>query len=118
MKLTVMENSFNRYGGSLTFKPLEALFYLEDRDFGAALSEITLTLRFMCALPFEAQKVNKSLQTSYDKFFDLAAKPKRVFRRAKTELEIFTRTDFVSCEDYIPRSQDDYKVRRETYYRD
>lgn len=91
MKLTIMENSFNSYGVSVAFKPLAALFYLEAKSFGPALSEIILTLQFNCSLPFEQQNVNRSLKSSYDKFITLTAKPKRMFRRKKAELDIRTK---------------------------
>lgn len=118
MKLTIMENSFNSYGGSVVFKPLEALVYLEAKDFGSALSEIIMTLQFNCSLPFEQQKVNRSLRSSYDKFIHSTAKPKRTFRRKKAELDISTKADFVSSEEFFPKSKDDYKTWNETYFRD
>lgn len=118
MKLTVMENSFNSYGGSVVFKPLEALISLEDVDFGTALSVIILTLQFNCKLPFEQQNVNKSLRSSYDKFIDHTESPRRIFRRKKSELEICTKARFVSSEDFFPKSQAQYKKRNETYFKD
>ena len=118
MKLTIMENSFNRFGGNIAFKPLEALFYLTPENFGSALCEITLTLRFQCATPFEAQNVNRSLRSSYDNFIELSAKPKRIFKRTKGELQIFTQADFVSVEDFFPKNSDEYKIRNETYFRE
>lgn len=118
MKLTIMENSFNSYGRSVVFKPLEALVYLEAKDFGSALSETILTLQFNCSLPFEQQKVNRSLRSSYDKFIHSTDKPKRTFRRKKAELDISTKANFVSSEEFFPRSKDDYKTRNETYFRD
>ncbi|MGB0905915.1 MAG: hypothetical protein ACPGVT_00370 [Maricaulaceae bacterium] len=118
MKLNVMENSFNSFGGSVVFKPLEALFYLEIADFGTALSEVSLTLQFNCALPFEQQNVHSSLRSSYDNFIKLTAKPKRTFRRKKAELEVCTKAGFVSTEDFFPKSIADYKTRNETYFRD
>lgn len=92
--------------------------YFETKDFGSALSEIILVLQFNCSLPFEQQKVNKSMRSSYDRFIVQTAKPKRVFRRKKAELEISTRADFVSRETFFPKSQDDYKLRNEAYFRD
>jgi len=118
VKLLIMENSFNRYGGSIAFKPAIALVNSEDISFGAALSQITLTLQFICSRPFEEQKVNRSMRASYDKFLNYTAKPKRVFKRKKTELEIQTRVSFVSSEDFFPNSKPEYKIRNETYFRD
>ena len=118
MKLTVMENSFNSYGVSVAFKPIEALISLEVVDFGAALSAIILTLQFSCERPFDQQNVNRSLRSSYDKFIDYTAKPKRIFRRKKAELEICTKASFVSSEDFFPKSQAQYRKRNETYFKD
>jgi hypothetical protein len=113
-----MENSFNSYGGSVAFQPLVALFSLDTVDFGSALSDITLTLRFNCSLPFDQQNVNRSLRSSYDKFILQTAKPKRTYRRKKGELDIFANADFVSSEEFFPRSKAEYKTRNETYFRD
>lgn len=118
MKFFVMENSFNSYGGSVVFKPLEALISLEDVNFGVALSTITLTLQFSCELPFEQQNVHVSLRSSYDKFINYTAKPKRIFKRKKAELEICTKAKFVSREDFFPESRAEYKKRNDTYFKD
>jgi len=118
MNLTIMENSFNSYGGSVAFQPLVALFFLDSVDFGSALSDITLTLRFNCLLPFEQQNVNRSLRSSYDKFILHTAKPKRTYRRKKGELDILANADFVSSEEFFPRSKAEYKTRNDTYFRE
>jgi len=118
MQLTIMERTFKTYGGGVIFQPLEALVYLEDENFGSALSEIVLTLQFNSSLPFEKQRAHESLRSSYDDFNTFTEKPKITFRRKKAVLEITSKADFASSEEVMPRSKSGYKLRNETYFRD
>lgn len=119
MELSIMEHSFNSYGGSWIFRPLRAVFEMDEKCFGAALNEVELKISFASEHPFNKQGVNKSLGGLYNDFnTELNKLPKRSYFRKKQILSISLKADFAWAEQVNPKTKEDYKIRNETYFYD
>lgn len=117
MKLTLLENTFNSYGGSWILRPLVSVFELEAKSFGTAIEEIQLTICFPNSLSFASQSVHRSMASSYDNFQKyLSELPKRNFFRKKKILSITSPSNFASAEQIKPTTKEEYAIRNAKYF--
>lgn len=119
MELSVLTNSFNSYGGSPSFRILEALFELRDRGFGSAINKVEFTLMFKSAGTFEDQKVNRSLRSNFENFHASIDRLEQIkFQRKKGIVDIKAKAQFAHAEEVFPRTKEQYAFRNQTYCRD
>lgn len=90
--------AYDSYGGHSTLSLIPEFFLLDAPDFGAAISELSLTFCLTTTSP-----PKKTLEQSYAQHQSyLSSLPKIVFRRQKGQMTITVASDLMDSKDWVP----------------